>query len=273
MSFDEIVRWISDRSGAKGAIVALSGGVDSAVVAAAAKAAVGGRAVAVTADYKTLSSEELSTARRIAAEIGISHDIIEYDELSNSEFVKNDSMRCYHCRTELGRHLLQEAKRLGIDLILDGTHADDLGDYRPGIIAMREAGVKSPLAELGITKEQVRAIAHGLQLSVHDKPSNSCLASRIPTGMEVTLDKLRRIESSEEIVKSLFGVSQVRVRDHGDVARVEVERSELALLFDAEKLAALDAKLKDLGYRFVSIDAAGYRRGKLVVLKSDGAHA
>jgi uncharacterized protein len=255
------VRWFL-QSGSDKALVALSGGVDSATVALAARAALGDGAVAVTADYKTLAAEELATARRVAQEIGIRHLVIEYDELENEEFVKNDGLRCYHCRTELGSHLAAEAAKAGVKLVVDGTNVDDLSEYRPGIRALREHGVKSPLAELGIGKEEVRRMARERGLSVYDKPSNACLASRIPTGMEVTYEKLRRIEAAEIAVKSIFGgVRQVRVRDHGDVARVEVGRDELALMFDAERLALLDSKIKELGFRFVALDMAGYRPG------------
>jgi pyridinium-3,5-biscarboxylic acid mononucleotide sulfurtransferase len=260
-SFDKLVAWF--KSGK--AVVALSGGVDSAVVALAAKKALGDGAIAITADYKTLSDEELATAKKVAQEIGIAHRVIEYSELDNAEFVKNDSMRCYHCRTELGQHLAEEAGKLGITLIVDGTNVDDLSDYRPGIRALRENGVKSPMVELGITKPEIRRIAEQFKLSIYDKPSNACLASRIPTGTEVTYEKLRRIESAEIAVKSIFGVRQVRVRDHGEVARVEVGKDELSRLFDVDKLALLDGKLKELGFRFVSIDAAGYKAGKLVM--------
>lgn len=263
-SFEKLAGWFS-QNGPK-AMVALSGGVDSAVVALAAKKALGENAVAVTADYKTLAEEELATARRVAQEIGIKHLVIEYDELENPDFVKNDEMRCYHCRTELGQHLADEAKKAGIQIIVDGTNIDDLSDYRPGIRALRENGVRSPMVELGIDKAEVRRIAKEHGLSVYDKPSNACLASRIPTGMEVTYEKLRKIESSEIIVKSIFGVRQVRVRDHGEIARIEVGRDELARMFDPEKLGLLDKKLKELGFRFVTVDASGYRSGKLAVV-------
>jgi uncharacterized protein len=262
--FDQLVDWF--QSNGDRAIVALSGGVDSAVVALAARQALGENAIAITADYKTLAEEELATAARVAREIGIKHVVIEYDELENAEFVKNDSMRCYHCRTELGSHLAQQAEKLGVSLIVDGTNLDDLSDYRPGIRALRENGVKSPMAELGISKAEVRAMAKERGLSVYDKPSNACLASRIPAGIEVTYEKLRKIESAEITVKSIFAVRQVRVRDHGDIARIEVGKDELARMFDAEKLAILDAKLKELGFSFVAIDAAGYRPGKLAVV-------
>jgi pyridinium-3,5-biscarboxylic acid mononucleotide sulfurtransferase len=248
-------------------IVALSGGVDSAVVALAAKEALGINAMAITANYKTLSKEEISTANKIAAEIFINHKIIEYDELKNSEFVKNDEMRCYHCRTELAEHLIVEANRYGIKIIVDGTNIDDLADYRPGIQALRENGIRSPLVELGINKDQIRSIARLSGLSLYDKPSNACLASRIPRGIEVTFEKLRKIEKSEIIVKNIFNVRQVRVRDHGEIARIEVDRNELTKLFDIDKLTILDTKLKELGFRFVSIDVSGYRSGNLIVVE------
>ncbi|MGI0037389.1 MAG: ATP-dependent sacrificial sulfur transferase LarE [Nitrososphaera sp.] len=258
-----LVRWSSENGDR--ALVALSGGVDSAVVALAAKEALGKGALAVTADYRTLAEEELATARQVAQEIGIAHRIVQYDELENPDFVKNDSMRCYHCRTELGEHLAAEAKKAGIALVVDGTNLDDLSDYRPGIKALREHGIRSPMAELGIGKDEIRRIARERGLSIFDKPSNACLASRIPTGTAVTYEKLRKIERSEIAVKSIFGVRQVRVRDHGDVARIEVGRDELARIVDVEKLALLDVKLRELGFKYVSIDAAGYNPGKLVM--------
>jgi uncharacterized protein len=264
VAFDRLLDWFA-RNGEK-TVVALSGGVDSAVVALAAKKSMGKGAVAITADYKTLSNEELKSARQVAKEIGIQHRVITYDELKNPDYVKNDEMRCYHCRTELGHHLVNEARKAGIKLIVDGTNVDDLSDYRPGIKALRENGVRSPMVELGIGKSEVRSIAKKFGLSVYDKPSNACLASRIPSGTSVTYERLRRIETSEMIVKSIFGARQVRVREHGDLARIEVGKEELAKMFDVEKLALVDAKLKEIGFKFVSIDAAGYRAGRLVTV-------
>jgi uncharacterized protein len=258
-----LVNWFSG-NGDK-VLVALSGGVDSAVVALAAREALGQGALAITADYKTLSQEELAMAREVAKEIGIAHRVVRYDELENPDFVKKDNMRCYHCRTELGERLAAEARKEGIALVVDGTNLDDLSDYRPGIKALREHGVRSPMVELGMDKAEIRRIAKDRGLSIFDKPSNACLASRIPTGTEVTYEKLRKIERCEIVVKSIFGVRQVRVRDHGDVARIEVGRDELSRIFNVEKLALLDAKLKELGFKYVSIDAAGYSPGKLVI--------
>src|SRR5215216_1824024 len=264
-TFNKLVEWFVKNGGDR-AIVALSGGVDSAVVALAAKKALGKGAIAITADYKTLAEEELAAAWRVAREIGIKHKVIEYNELENTSFVKNDTMRCYYCRIELGQHLAEEAKRADILLIVDGTNIDDLTDYRPGIRALRENGVRSPMIELGIGKTEIREIAKSFELSVYDKPSNACLASRIPTGSEVTYEKLQRIENAEIVVKTIFAVRQVRVRDHGDLARIEVGRDELHKMFDVDKLAILDNKLKELTFKFVSIDVAGYKTGKLVVI-------
>ena len=255
--FQRLISWFQNKN--QKTIVALSGGVDSAVVALAAKKALDKKAVAVTADYNTLSGDELKSARKIAKEIDIEHRIVIYNELDNEEFVKNDSLRCYHCRTELASYLLLEAKKMDVSLIVDGTNIDDLKDYRPGIKAMRENGVKSPLVELGIGKQNIRSIAKSNNLSVFDKPSNSCLASRIPHGIPVTFEKLKRIETAEILVKSVFNVRQVRVRDHQDTARIEVGRQEFKEMFDTDKLLAIDSKLKNLGFKYVALDLSGYK--------------
>ena len=255
--FQQLVSWFHDKN--QKVIVALSGGVDSAVVAMAAKSALNKKAIAVTADYNTLSADELKSAKKIAKEINIEHKIIKYNELDNVEFVNNDSFRCYHCRSELSTYLLKEARQMNVHLIVDGTNIDDLTDYRPGIKALRENGIQSPLVELGINKQNVRNIARSNNLSVYDKPSNSCLASRIPHGMPITFEKLKRIETAESLVKSIFKVKQVRVRDHQDMARIEVGKEEIKDMFDTIKLSEIDSKLKDLGFKYISLDISGYR--------------
>jgi pyridinium-3,5-biscarboxylic acid mononucleotide sulfurtransferase len=264
-NLDKLIEWFS--SNTKTAVVALSGGVDSAVVALGAKKALGSNALCITANYKTLSAEELANAAKIAHEIGIAHMILEYDELQNPEFVRNDQLRCYHCRNELGQRLVSEAQKYGINVIVDGTNVDDLKDYRPGIMALRKNGIRSPFVEIRMDKSQIRSIAKESGLSVYDKPSNACLASRIPRGIRVTYDKLRRIEKSEIIVKRLSEAKQVRVRDHGDIARIEVAPMELSKLFDLGKLAKIDAELRNLGFKYVTIDIRGYRSGNLVIIE------
>src|SRR5438309_8277100 len=260
---DELINWFN---GQTKVLVALSGGVDSALVAYAAHKSLGNLAIAVTADYKTLAHEELESAEKICSEIGIKHIVIQYNELENPEFVKNDSARCFHCRTELSEHLNEISEKENIGIIVDGTNLDDLREYRPGIKALKENGVKSPLVETGFTKEDVREYAQKVGLSVYDRPSNSCLASRIPWGQEVTAERLARIEMGEIMVKQFFGVRQVRVRDSNGAAKIEVGREEIRLLSDQTKLSKLIENLKRIGFISVIVDPEGYRPGKLNVI-------
>jgi len=260
---DELIRWFDDKNKT---IIALSGGVDSALVAYAAYQSRGSSSLAVTADYKTLAQDELESAKKICFEIGIRHVIIEYNELENEKFVKNDKNRCFHCRTELSEHLKEIAKKENADLIVDGTNLDDLRDYRPGIIALKENGVKSPLVEVGFTKDMIRNYAKSVGLSVYDRPSNSCLASRIPWGQQVTAECLARIESGEIMIKKLFGTKQVRLRDLDGTAKIEVLPEEIKLLDDRNKFTRLDSYLKEIGFKMVIVDPEGYRTGKLNVI-------
>lgn len=263
MNIDRLTSWFHGKGKV---LVALSGGVDSALVAYAAQHALGDRAAAVTADYKTLSQEELESAKKICNEIGIKHIIIEYNELENPDFVKNDKNRCFHCRTELATHLTDLSNKEKYDAIVDGTNIDDLSEYRPGIIALRNNGVLSPLVETGFSKSDVREVAKKVGLSVYDRPSNSCLASRIPWGTMVTSEKLARIEKSEIMVKQLFGVRQVRVRDFGNVANIEVGIDEMDKVREETKLAILKKFMTELGFETITIDPDGYRSGKLNVI-------
>lgn len=256
---DELINWFE---GKNKVIIALSGGVDSALVAYAAYQKLGQSALAVTADYKTLSQEELETAKKICLEIGIPHKIIVYDELENEDFVKNDEKRCYHCRTELGHHLKDIQKKYVSDIIVDGTNSDDLNDYRPGITALRNYGIRSPLAELNFSKSDVRNEANRACLTIFDKPSNSCLASRIPWGQRVTAERLIRIELSEKFVKQTINVKQVRVRDLNGIAKLEVASDELNLLNDTS-LKKIRLKLQLFGFLSVVVDPEGYKPGKI----------
>ena len=196
---EKLLKWFVDK---EKVLISLSGGVDSALVAYAAEKVLGKNAIAVTADYKTLSSEELDSAKNIAQEIGITHKTITYNELDNDDFVKNDEKRCFYCRDELSKKLLELGELLEIQTIVDGTQNDDLGDYRPGIDALRQNGIRSPLLETKFTKDLVRKCAKSVGLSIFDKPSNSCLASRIPWGQRVTAEKLARIEMGEKIYQT-----------------------------------------------------------------------
>ena len=259
---DNLVEWFGNKNKV---IVALSGGVDSALVAYAAFQKLGNSAIAVTADYKTLSNEELETAKQICSEIGIRQILLDYDELQNEEFVKNDSNRCFHCRMELGDHLITLAKEHDVKFIVDGTNLDDLGDYRPGIEALKRNGIRSPLVETNFTKNEIRKTAKLIGLSVYDKPSNSCLASRIPWGQRVTTEKLTRIELGETIVKQITNLKQVRVRDLNGVAKIEVDKDKISVFADGI-LDEITSKLKLIGFLSVKIDPDGYRPGKINVI-------
>ena len=259
----KLLHWFDDKNNV---LVALSGGVDSALVAYSAYVKLGKSAIAVTADYKTLAQEELEYAKKISSEIGIKHIVIEYSELDNENFVKNDDKRCFYCRSELSEHLLGVAKKFGSDIIVDGTNIDDLGDYRPGVLALHENGIRSPLAETGFSKKMVRKEAKNVGLSVYDKPSNSCLASRIPWGQSVTAERLARIEIGERIVKQLTGAKQVRVRDMDGMAKIEVGVDELSLLEDDLVLQKIKNQLKLVNFKDVSVDPEGYRPGKINVI-------
>ena len=259
---DDLENWFD---GKNKVMIALSGGVDSALVAYAAYQKLGDSAIAVTADYKTLSVEELQTAKQICSEIGIKQLLLDYDELENPEFIKNDSNRCFHCRLELGDHLIELAKKHNVKIIVDGTNLDDLGDYRPGIEALKQNDIKSPLVETNFSKSEIRDVAKSVGLSVFDKPSNSCLASRIPWGQRVTAERLTRIELGETIVKQLTNVKQVRVRDYDGSAKIEVDKDMISV-FDSGILKQITEKLKMIGFSTVEIDQEGYKPGKINVI-------
>ena len=259
---DDLENWFE---GKNKVMIALSGGVDSALVAYAAYQKLGDSAIAVTADYKTLSAEELQTAKQICSEIGIKQLLLDYDELENPEFTKNDSNRCFHCRLELGDHLIDLAKKHNVKIIVDGTNLDDLGDYRPGIEALKQNDIKSPLVETNFSKSEIRDVAKSVGLSVFDKPSNSCLASRIPWGQRVTAERLTRIELGETIVKQLTNVTQVRVRDYDGSAKIEVDKDMISV-FDSGILKQITEKLNMIGFSTVEIDQEGYKPGKINVI-------
>ena len=249
---------VADIAGRGSALVAYSGGVDSAVVAALARRAVGDRALALTAAAETLAGAELDHARRLAAEIGIRHETVTYSELDDPEFVANPSHRCYVCQGMRMDRMVREAAERGFAVVCDGTNASDPGPDRPGLAAVRERGVYSPLLAHGVTKEATREIARVFGLSVWDRPANACLSSRIPHGQLVTLGKLRRIESAEDVLAAA-GFKIVRVRHDEGAARVEVAPEEVERL--AGIWSEVEPRLRALGFSRVSYDPHGYRRG------------
>jgi uncharacterized protein len=241
-----------------GAVIAFSGGVDSSLVCAVAHELLGERTIAVTAISQTYPPVEVEWAKKAARHIGIKHMTIVTNELEDPNFAANPPERCYYCKSELLRKLDGIRKELGFEKIFDGTNFDDFSDYRPGIRALREFGVRSPLAEAGLTKEEVRELAAEYGLPNADKPANPCLASRIPFGQEITLEKLKRIAKGEQFLRSL-GFRVVRVRDHGELARVEVGEEELSR---ARKLEVEIVKaLRGFGYPSAVLDTRGYRMG------------
>jgi uncharacterized protein (TIGR00268 family) len=253
----------ADLADCDGVLVAFSGGVDSSVVAALAHDALGDDAVACTAKSETLPDAELDDTKRVAAEIGIRHEIVAFSELDSQEFVENDGDRCYHCRTMRLSAMFDAARELGIETVCDGTNAADPGEgHRPGLRAVAELDAYSPLLEHDITKEEVRAIARDYGLSVAEKPSMACLSSRIPTGLEVTEERLSRVERAETLLRR-WGFEQFRVRDHDGLARIEVAPGELERALDADFARAAREHLSEIGFEHVTLDLEGYRTGNV----------
>jgi uncharacterized protein len=254
---EKLLEWFGDK---ESVVVALSGGVDSTVVAKAAHYVLGSTAIAVTARSSTLPLKELECAKEVAKEIGIEHVVIDEDELDDPRFVENPSNRCYFCREGLVKAVRKLADEKGIRYILDGANADDPMEHRPGLKALKEGGARSPLLELGLNKEDVREIGRHFGLSVSDKPAMACLASRIPYGEKITKEKLVMVERAEDYLRG-NGFKKVRVRNHGGIARIEVNRNEV------EKAIALkdeiSAELKKLGFSYVTLDLEGYRSGSM----------
>lgn len=248
-------------------IVAFSGGTDSSLVLKIAHDELGASAIAVTAVSPTFPESEIHASSRMASEIGARHRIIETDQLRIPDFVHNDASRCYHCKTDLYSALRKIRKEYGEGSIVDGTNVDDLGDDRPGITAAREWGVRSPLLEVSLSKTEVRELAKQLCLSNWDKPAAACLSSRVPRGTAITKETLSRIEQAETILIA-EGFREVRVRDHGDMARIEVGKNELSALFDEERRTRISVALRRAGYRFVTVDLEGYRQGGVSLVRS-----
>lgn len=241
-------------------VVAYSGGVDSTSLLSVALEALGDRVLAVTAVSASLPERERQDATRIAKALGARHVLLETEELKDPGFLANAPDRCYYCKLSRFRDLSDYAQRLGYRAVVDGTNAEDARDHRPGRRAARELGVRSPLEEVGLTKAEIRQLARTRGLPNWDAPSDACLASRIPYGTPITAEKLSRIGRAEEVLREL-GLGQLRVRDHGEIARIELEPGDLAAGLNHRHRVVRE--LRSLGYAYVTLDLQGFRSGSM----------
>jgi uncharacterized protein len=242
------------------AVIAFSGGVDSSFVAALAAQVLGSRALAVTGVSPSIPASEVDEARQLAARFGIAHRLLQTSEMDRPGYVENSPQRCYHCKTELYSLLDEVAATEGYAYILDGCNADDLGDHRPGRVAASEHRVRSPLVEARLTKAEIRELSREMGLPTWDKPAMACLSSRIPYGTPVTVEALDQVGAGEAFLRAL-GLRQVRVRHHGDVARIEVEVADIPAV--VEHRERIVTRMKNLGYGYVTLDLAGFRSGSM----------
>jgi len=243
-------------------LVAFSGGADSTLLLAAAAEALGDRCAAATAESEVYPADELARARRITAKLGVEHIVFAFDHLGLEEFVANSPRRCYYCKRALFERLRQIADERSLAHLADGTVVDDLGDFRPGLEAGRELGVRSPLLEAGLSKDEVRQLARRRALPTAELPSMACLASRIPYGDKITAAKLRQVAEAEQILREI-GVTQVRVRHHGAVARIEVLPEEMHKIASEATRNTIVDRLTGLGFKYCTLDLRGYRSGSM----------
>ena len=243
-------------------LIAFSGGVDSTFLLRVARDVLGGGVLAVTAVSATYPAEEYERACELAHGMGVRHLTIETDELADTRFCANPADRCYHCKRTLFQQIREVADREGIEIVADASNADDRSDYRPGRRAVAELRIRSPLDEAGLTKDDIRALSRELDLPTWNLPAMACLASRFPYGEEITAEKLERVGAAERFLREL-GFPQVRVRMHGDIARIEVAPERVAELATADLRARVVDQLKALGFAYVTLDLQGYRTGSL----------
>jgi pyridinium-3,5-biscarboxylic acid mononucleotide sulfurtransferase len=242
-------------------VVAFSGGVDSTFLLKAALDSLGAENVlAVTADSETYPSKELAEAKRIASQLGIRHEVIETSELGIPGYAENSKNRCYFCKQSLFEHLIPIMESNGYKNIIFGLIADDMSEYRPGAKAAKEMGVRGPLQEVGLYKSEIRELSNEMDLPTWDKPSLACLSSRIAYGEMITLEKLKKIDKAEIYLKS-FGIRQVRVRTHDDIARIEVEQKDMEKVMQNHEL--INRELQSYGYTYVTLDLMGYKSGSM----------
>lgn len=247
-------------------LVAYSGGIDSSLLLRVSHDVLGDRAVAATASSKTYPSDEIRLAEQLAAAMGVRLIHLETNELDDERFAANPPERCYYCKSELFAKLSELAAANGLKYLLDGANADDVADFRPGTRAEKEFHVRSPLREAGLTKDEIRALSRHFGLPNWDKPSFACLSTRFPYGVRITEEKLTQIDESERFMRAL-GVGQLRVRHHGEIARIEVSAPDIELVI--RHRAEIAAKLKSLGFAYVTLDLLGYRTGSMNETLSD----
>jgi uncharacterized protein len=246
-------------------VVAFSGGVDSTLLARAAKDALGDRAVLVTADSETYPARELAEARQLAALVGLRHEVVRTEELANPEYARNGANRCFFCKDELFGRLRPIAEREGAGTLVYGATMDDLGDHRPGMKAAAEHGVRAPLIEAELWKAEIRDLSRELGLPTWDKPAFACLSSRFQYGDQITAEKLRQVDEAEAFVRSL-GFRQFRVRHHDRLARLEIPLEDMPRLWQEGRHQAIVTRLRELGYVYVAVDLGGFQSGSANLL-------
>ena len=261
MSNNKLTNLLEILQSMQSAVLAYSGGVDSTLLLKALQIS-GIRILAITAVSDITPRDDLLTAKKMTAELGIEHRIIETDELSIKEFVSNTPERCFFCKDKRFKQFSDMTLSEGYSYLLDGTNVDDFLDYRPGMKAAAKYHVRSPLTGAGLSKKEIRGLSRQLGLATWDKPSSPCLASRFPYGQRITKDALKRVEEAEGFLRGL-GFHEVRVRDHGTVARIEVGEGEISLLLIPERRSLISEKLRFIGYRFISLDLDGYKMGSM----------
>ncbi|MCK4347856.1 MAG: ATP-dependent sacrificial sulfur transferase LarE [Thermoplasmatales archaeon] len=243
-------------------LISYSGGVDSTFLLKVASDVLKDKAIAVTASSEIHSSKELEEAKKNAKMLGVRHFVINTNELDNENFVSNTPERCYYCKKELFSKLWELAKQYGLNYVIDGSNYDDVNYFRPGMRAVSELGVKSPLKDAKLTKEEIRNLSKRMNLPTWDKPSFPCLATRFPYGSEITKEKLLRVKRAEQFLAK-FGIKQLRVRDYGDIARIEVMKEDMRIFLDENISKKIVDELTDLGYTYITLDLQGYRTGSM----------